>query len=145
MKIGELKPSVGARKARKRVGRGESSGLGKTSGRGHKGQRSRSGKGLKPWFEGGQMPLIRRIPKKGFLPPTREIYEVINIRDLNRFAEGQEITVDILRQSGLIKRNLPVKLLGDGELKFPVSVQVNSASGVAVEKVEKLGGKVQVI
>lgn len=145
MKLGELKPSEGAKKARKRVGRGESSGLGKTSGRGHKGQRARSGKGLKPWFEGGQMPIVRRVPKKGFQPPKRTFYQVINVRDLNRFENGQEITRETLERNNLVSGKLPIKLLGDGELRVALTIQVDKASKTAIEKVEKNGGKVQVM
>ncbi|RKZ30442.1 50S ribosomal protein L15 [bacterium] len=145
MKIGELKPNEGSKKNRKRVGRGESSGHGKTSGRGHKGQLSRSGASRKNWLEGGQMPLVRRIPKKGFNPPNKKEYQIINVRDLNRFEEGNEVTIDLMRERGLVSRKLPVKLLGEGELRISVSVQVNAASRTAIEKVEKIGGKVQVI
>ena len=145
MKIGELKPNKGSKKNRKRVGRGESSGHGKTSGRGHKGQLSRSGASRKNWLEGGQMPLVRRIPKKGFNPPNKKEYQIINVRDLNRFEEGNEVTIDLMRERGLVSRKLPVKLLGEGELRISVSVQVNAASRTAIEKVEKIGGKVQVI
>jgi len=145
MRIGELKPPEGAKKNRKRVGRGESSGKGKTSGRGHKGQKSRSGVDKSPWFEGGQMPLIRRVPKKGFTCPNSRVYQVINVKDLNRFPEGEEITLEVLKNNRLIKGKKPVKLLGNGELRVSVSVSVNAASKSAIDKVEKLGGKVQVI
>ncbi len=145
MKLGKLKPPEGSKKKRKRVGRGESSGTGKTSGRGHKGQMSRSGVTKRSWMEGGQMPLARRLPKKGFNPPQRKIYQVINIQDLNRFEEGQDIDIDAMRENGLISRKLPVKLLANGELRVKVNVKVNAASKTAIEKVEKGGGKVEII
>ncbi|HDR90786.1 MAG TPA: 50S ribosomal protein L15 [candidate division Zixibacteria bacterium] len=145
MKLGNLKPPKGSRKSRKRVGRGESSGVGKTSGKGHKGQMSRSGVTKRSWMEGGQMPLARRLPKKGFSPPVRTIYQVVNIRDLNRFEDGQEIDILSLRENGLISRKLPVKLLSDGELRVKVTIKVNSASKSAIEKVEQQGGKVEII
>lgn len=145
MKLGNLKPPEGSKKKRKRVGRGESSGSGKTSGRGHKGQMSRSGAKKRSWFEGGQMPLARRLPKKGFNPPKRTVYQVINIRDLNRFEEGQDIDFQAMRENGLISRKLPVKLLANGELRVKVNIKVNAASKSAVEKVEQQGGKVEII
>lgn len=145
MKLGNLRPPKGAKKNRKRVGRGESSGTGKTSGKGHKGQMSRSGVTKRSWMEGGQMPLARRLPKKGFNPPVRTIYQVVNIRDLNRFEDGQEVDMLLLRENGLISRKLPVKLLSDGELRVKVTIKVNSASKSAIEKVEQQGGKVEII
>jgi len=145
MKLGELKPPDGAKKKRKRVGRGESSGVGKTSGKGHKGQMSRSGVTKRSWMEGGQMPIARRLPKKGFNPPHRTIYQIIHVRDLNRFEEGQEVNSIMLRDKGLISRNMPIKLLADGELRIPVTIKVNAASETAIQKVEKLGGKVEII
>ena len=145
MKLGELKPPKNAKRPRKRVGRGESSGHGKTSGRGHKGQLARSGSKKRYWFEGGQMPLVRRVPKKRFNPPKRKLFQIVNLSDLNRFEDGQEITLDILRERNLVSKNLPVKLLGKGELRVSVNIQVNAASSAAIEKVEKQGGKVQVI
>ncbi len=145
MKLGNLRPPKGAKKNRKRVGRGESSGTGKTSGKGHKGQMSRSGVTKRSWMEGGQMPLARRLPKKGFNPPVRTVYQVVNIRDLNRFEDGQEVDMLLLRENGLISRKLPVKLLSDGELRVKVTIKVNSASKSAIEKVEQQGGKVEII
>jgi large subunit ribosomal protein L15 len=145
MKLGELRPPKGAKKDRKRVGRGESSGQGKTSGKGHKGQMARSGVSRRSWMEGGQMPLARRLPKKGFNPPQRTIYQVVNIQDLNRFEDGQEVDFAILMENGLISRKLPVKLLANGELRVKVNVIVNAASKTAIEKVEGLGGKVEII
>ncbi|MCK5832259.1 50S ribosomal protein L15 [bacterium] len=142
MRLGELSPAKGAKKNRKRVGRGESSGWGKTSGRGYNGQLSRSGAKHRFWFEGGQMPLVRRIPKKGFTPPHRIIFQIVNVRDLNRFEEGQEVDSDLLRSNGLISGKKPVKLLGDGELRMSLNITVDAATPSAIEKVEKLGGKV---
>jgi len=142
MKIGDIKPPKGAKKNRKRVGRGESSGYGKTSGRGENGQLSRSGAKHRFWFEGGQMPLVRRVPKKGFSPPHRTIFQIVNVRDLNRFDEGQEVDSELLRNEGLISNKKPVKLLGSGELRVSLNITVDAATPSAVEKVEKLGGKV---
>lgn len=143
MRLGEISPAKGAKKDRKRVGRGESSGVGKTSGRGHKGQMSRSGAKHRLWFEGGQMPLVRRVPKKGFKPPYKLIYQIVNVRDLNRFEDGQEIDFAVLKSNGLISGKQPVKLLGDGELRVSLNITVDAATTSAVEKVEKLGGKVK--
>ncbi len=142
MRIGDIKPAKGAKKNRKRVGRGNASGHGKTSGRGENGQLSRSGAKHRIWFEGGQMPLIRRVPKKGFQPPHRLIYQIVNVRDLNRFEDGRDVDFEVLRQEGLISNKKPVKLLGDGELHVSLKITVDAATGSAVEKVEKLGGKV---
>ncbi|HHS49841.1 MAG TPA: 50S ribosomal protein L15 [candidate division Zixibacteria bacterium] len=143
MRLGELSPPKGAKKNRKRVGRGESSGRGKTSGRGHKGQLSRSGAKKRLWFEGGQMPLVRRVPKKGFKPPHRLIYQILNVKDLNRFEDGQEIDLAMLREKGIISGKKPVKLLGDGELRMSLTITIDAATPSAIEKVEKLGGKVK--
>jgi len=147
MKLNELKPARHSTRARKRVGRGESSGWGKTCGRGHKGQKSRSGGSIPPWFEGGQMPLIRRLPKRG---PRRTAhkrieYDVVNIQTLNRFDDGTTITPDILEAAGIVKRNSKIKVLGKGLLEKPLTVQGHRFSKSAVEKIESIGGKTEVI
>ncbi|QGU00797.1 LSU ribosomal protein L15p (L27Ae) [Candidatus Syntrophocurvum alkaliphilum] len=146
MKIHELKSPSGANKRKKRVGRGPSSGHGKTSTRGHNGQNSRSGGGVRPGFEGGQMPLIRRIPKRGFTNKFRKEYDIVNVGDLNRFDDGTEVTIDLLKQSGLVKSvKNGVKILGDGELEKKLTIKVNKISKQAEEKILAKGGKVEVI
>lgn len=130
------------KKARKRVGRGEASGWGKTCGKGHKGQKSRSGASISAGFEGGQMPLQRRLPKKGFNNKFRVAYNVINVKDLARFEPGTEITSELLRDSGLVKRNGPIKLLSQGEVSGAYTVKVDRASKAAKEKVEAASGSV---
>ncbi len=146
MRLHDLAPAPGARKERKRVGRGAGSGLGKTAGRGNKGQKSRSGGGTPPWFEGGQMPLQRRVPKRGFHNIFKKQYSIINLDDLQRFAAGSEIGPDQLMESGLVKKMLAgIKLLGDGELAHPVTIQVHKASASAISKIEAAGGRVELI
>lgn len=145
MKLNELKPPEGARKKVKRVGRGIGSGHGKTACRGSKGQNSRSGKGTKAGFEGGQMPLQRRLPKRGFRSPFKKVYSIIHIRDLNRFPKDSIVDPDLLVQSGLLKREGPVKLLSDGELRHPLTIRVHQVSKAAFKKVEDVSGKVEVI
>jgi len=146
MKIHELSPAEGSRKKRKRVGRGPGSGHGKTACRGQKGQNSRSGGGVRPGFEGGQMPLHRRLPKRGFTNPFKKEYNVINVDDLNRFEADTVLDPAALREAGLIKKMKDgVKLLGNGELARPVVVRINKASKAATEKVEAAGGKVELI
>ncbi|QJA06960.1 50S ribosomal protein L15 [Thermosulfurimonas marina] len=147
MTLSNLKPFAGSKHREKRVGRGPGSGHGKTSCRGQKGQRSRSGGGVPPWFEGGQMPLIRRLPKRGFKNPFRVEYAVVNVRDLaRRFSAGAVIDVEALRQAGLVKgRAVRVKLLGDGEIDFAVTVRVHAASKSAREKIERAGGSVEIV
>ncbi len=145
--LANLKPFAGSKHREKRVGRGPGSGHGKTSCRGQKGQRARSGGGVPPWFEGGQMPLIRRLPKRGFKNPFRVEYEVVNIKDLaKRFSEGAVVDVEALKAAGLVKgREVRVKLLGDGEIEFALTVRVHAVSKSAREKIEKAGGKVEII
>jgi len=145
--LSNLKPFPGSKHREKRVGRGPGSGHGKTACRGQKGQRSRSGGGVPPWFEGGQMPLIRRLPKRGFKNPFRVEYEVVNIRDLaKRFSEGAVVDVKALKAAGLVKgRQVRVKLLGDGEIDFALTVKVHAASRSAREKIEKAGGRVELL
>lgn len=129
-----------------RVGRGESSGKGKTSGRGHKGAKSRSGFARKFRHEGGQTPLLRRVPKVGFKNPLRKIYAVINVEDLNVFDDGAEITPDVLKEKGIIKRSFDgIKVLGDGELKKKVTVKAHKFSKSAVEKITAAQGKAETL
>lgn len=135
----------GANRDRKRVGRGPGSGRGKTSGRGHKGQKARSGGNLKPWFEGGQMPLQRRVPKRGFRPWRPVEYQIVNVRDLQR-VEGKEVTPETLKSAGLIgSLRRPVKILGDGEVESAFTVSAHAFSATAREKIEKAGGTVSEI
>jgi len=146
MKLNELKPAKGATKKRKRVGMGTGSGHGKTATRGHKGQGSRSGGGVPPWFEGGQMPLQRRIPKRGFVNFTRKFYQVVNVGDLDQFEAGATIGFAELRQAGLVKKtSVPVKLLGNGEIDRALTIKVNASSKSAIEKMDKIGGKVEIL
>ena len=147
MKLHTLKPNEGATKTRKRVGRGTSSGLGKTSGRGHKGQNARSGGGVKPGFEGGQLELFRRLPKRGFSNAKFKIrYAIINLSDLNKFEDGAIVTQEILKDMGLIKNQLDgIKVLGNGVLEKKLTVKAHKFSSVAKEQIEKIGGKVEVI
>jgi len=146
MKLNELRPAKGATHARKRVGRGEGSGSGGTSGRGHKGHKARSGGGSHIWSEGGQMPLQRRVPKGGFKNVNRVDYQVVNVADLNRFEAGTEVTLALLKERNLAKRlSLPVKLLGNGALDRPVRVRVHAASASARQKVEAAGGTVELL
>jgi large subunit ribosomal protein L15 len=146
MRINQLSPAEGGRRKARRAGRGPGSGLGKTAGRGAKGQKSRSGSKIQPWFEGGQMPLQRRIPKRGFKNPFTKRYAVVNIRQLDAYFEsGQTVDEAALIESGLVKKLWDgVKLLGDGELTKKLTVQVSKASKAAVAKVEAAGGKVEV-
>ena len=132
------------KKKRKRVGRGEASGLGKTAGKGHKGQRSRSGAKIDPGFEGGQMPLQRRLPKKGFSnAPFKVRYNVVNVKDLSRFEAGSVITADILREHGIVKRRGPIKLLSEGELAVAYTIRLDRVSASARSKIEAAGGTVE--
>ena len=146
MKLSELRPAKGATSAKKRVGRGQGSGLGQTSGRGHKGLRARSGGGTKPGYEGGQMPLQRRLPKRGFTNPFRKEYVIVHVKDLNRFDAGAVVDVDALRAAGLVNKVLDgVKLLADGEVNRPLTVKVDKASRAAADKVTAAGGTLEVI
>jgi large subunit ribosomal protein L15 len=144
LKIGNLHPPKGSVKNKTRRGRGEASGKGKTSGRGHKGALARSGTRRVTYFEGGQMPLSRQLPKRGFHNPFRVEYAVINISDLNRFQEEKEITVELLYKNGLVSKGMLVKLLGNGEIRFPVVVKVDAASQTAISKITEAGGNVEV-
>lgn len=147
MKLNELKPSPGSKHRRKRVGRGPGSGHGKTSCRGHKGSGSRSGSKMHSGFEGGQMPLIRRIPKRGFASLNRKEYALINIEYLNRFKEGDKITPDSLKEIGMVKKSEKlVKVLGRGELTVKkLQITAHAFSQNAVSKIEASGGKAEVV
>jgi len=141
----ELKPPKGARKNRKRVGRGIGSGHGKTACRGSKGQRSRSGGKKQAGFEGGQMPLQRRLPKRGFRSPFKKEFSIVHIKDLNRFPKDSVVEPELLYQSGILKKVDLVKLLSDGELQHPLTIRVHRASKAALKKVEAASGRVEVI
>ena len=144
MKLNELKPAEGSTKSRKRVGRGPGSGKGKTSGRGHKGQKSRSGSKTTKGFEGGQMPLQRRIPKVGFTNIFNKKYALVNVGDLNRFEGVEVIDETFLLDSGIINKLYDgVKVLGDGEINKPLILKVQKASKTASAKIEAAGGKVE--
>ncbi len=144
LNLSNLSPQPGSRKNRKRVGRGPGSGHGKTAGRGHKGYKSRSGSSVPPGFEGGQMPLHRRLPKRGFTNIFRKEYAIVNVGDLNRFEAGSTVDRDALVASGLVKKNAAaVKLLANGELDRALTVKVDKVSGSARSKVESAGGKVE--
>jgi large subunit ribosomal protein L15 len=146
MELNTIKPPSGSQKGPKRVGRGRSSGHGKTSCKGHKGQKARSGSGSSRGSEGGQMPLQRRVPKRGFTNIFRKEYEVVNIEKLNAFESGTDITPELLSEKGIVRLNLAgVKILGDGELKASLTVRANRFSKTAREKIEAAGGKVEVI
>jgi len=144
MKLHELMPPKGARKKRKRVGRGEGSGSGKTAGRGTKGQNSRSGSGVPLGFEGGQMPLQRRIPKRGFTNIFKKQHEIINIRDLSHFKSGEVVDRTTLLKAGLVKKDKAVKILGAGDISYPLDIKVNKVSQAARDKIESAGGKVEI-
>ena len=146
MDLSDLKPPKGARHAKKRVGRGQGSGNGKTAGRGHKGQKSRSGYKFKRGFEGGQMPLHRRVPKRGFHNPFRVEYEVINLDTLEqRFDAGTVVTREMLIDARLVTGNAPIKVLGRGEVSKALTVHANKFSGKAAEKIAAAGGKVEAL
>lgn len=145
MKLSELKPPKGSRRRRFRVGRGMGSKLGKTAGRGNKGQKSRKGYSRRPGFEGGQMPLHRRLPKRGFHNPFRATFEVVNVEQLNVFASGEAVTPDVLRARGLVRAAGPVKVLGDGQLKVALTVSAHAFSKSAAEKISAVGGRTEVV
>lgn len=146
MKIHDLSPIEGSRKKRKRVGRGPGSGHGKTSCRGHKGQNARSGGGVRPGFEGGQMPLQRRLPKRGFTNIFKKEYALINLKDLERFEPNAALEVEDLIKAGLVNRVKDgVKLLGNGGISQPLTLKVHKASKTAIEKVEAAGGKIELL
>ncbi len=146
MNLHTLKATPGARKPRRRVGRGRASGWGKTSTRGHKGQMARKGHKVKPTFEGGQMPLVRRLPKRGFKNVNRESYAPVNLAALERFAADSEVTVEVLRAQGLVRgKAAPVKVLGTGEISRKLTVKAHAFSATAKTKIEAAGGTCEVI
>ena len=146
MKIHELTPAADSNKAVKRVGRGHGSGNGKTAGKGHKGQNARSGGGVRIGFEGGQMPLARRIPKRGFNNIFATKYSIINVSDLNKFTDGTVVDTELLVAAGLVKKiNDGVKVLGNGELSAKLTVKAAKFTQSAIEKIEKAGGKAEVM
>jgi large subunit ribosomal protein L15 len=144
--LGNLKPSSGSVKRRKRIGRGPGSGHGKTSTRGHKGQKARSGAKRRPWFEGGQMPIQRRVPKRGFTNIFRKEYQIVNLASLSRCGDQEVISPSVMKNFGLLKKlGVPVKILGEGELSGSITVQANAFSKKAKERIEALGGKAEII
>ena len=145
MKLSELRAVPGSRKNRKRIGRGVGSGTGKTSGRGQKGQKSRSGGSPHPWFEGGQMPLYRRLPKRGFTNIFRKEYEIVNVAQLADLGMKNPITPEVMKEKRMIRKVDSVKNLGNGELSEAVTVHAQKFSRSAVDKIEKAGGKVVTI
>ena len=147
MKLHELERNIGATHEKKRVGRGPGSGLGKTSGRGQKGQKARSGGSINPVFEGGQLPLYRRIPKRGFSNAKFKIrYAVINLKDLNGFEDGAVVTPALLKDAGIIKNQLDgIKVLGTGKLEKKITIQASKFSTSAMEKIKEAGSKAEVI
>ena len=146
MKLHELTPAAGSAKGAWRKGRGPGSGNGKTGGRGHKGQNARSGGGVRPGFEGGQMPLYRRLPKRGFKNIFAKQYVSINVEELNKLEDGTEVTAEVLKEAGIISKTLDgVKILGRGEVTKKLTVKVAKYSASAKEKIEKAGGKAEVM
>lgn len=147
MKLHELEKNIGATHARKRVGRGPGSGLGKTCGRGQKGQKARSGGSINPVFEGGQLPLYRRLPKRGFTNALfKTTYATINVEDLNVFEDGTVVTPALLKDKGIIKKQLDgLKVLGNGKLEHKLTIQANKFSTSALEKIKESGSKAEVI
>jgi large subunit ribosomal protein L15 len=146
MKLNELSPPKGSKTSRKRLGRGPGSGTGKTSGKGHKGHNARSGGGVRPGFEGGQMPIQRRLPKVGFANIFKKKIAIVNIRDLSKFESGSVVDEAALIRSGIIKgKRDGIKLLSQGDIAVPLTLKVNGASRTAKEKIEKAGGKVEVM
>ncbi len=147
MKIHELTPAADSNRPVKRVGRGHGSGNGKTAGKGHKGQNARSGGGVRIGFEGGQMPLARRIPKRGFHNHFATRFATVNVGDLNQFVEGTVVNEELLKAAGLVKKmeNGGIKILGDGELTVKLTVQAAKFTAQAAEKIEKAGGKAEVM
>ena len=146
MKLHELSPAAGSKKDVKRIGRGAASGQGKTAGKGHKGQKARAGRGMQVGFEGGQMPLQRRLPKRGFNNIFAKEIATVNVSALNAFEDGATVTIEALVNAGLVKKALDgVKVLGNGELSKKLTVQVNAYSDAAKQKIEAAGGKAEVV
>ncbi|WNC15096.1 50S ribosomal protein L15 [Brevibacillus brevis] len=146
MKLHELQPAEGSRHTRKRIGRGIGSGTGKTAGKGHKGQNARSGGGVRPGFEGGQNPLYRRLPKRGFNNISRKEYAIVSLDALNRFEEGTVVTPELLKETGVVSALRDgVKVLANGELTVKLTVKAHKFSGAAAEKIAQVGGTTEVI
>ena len=146
MKLHELKPAEGSTKSKKRIGRGTASGQGKSAGKGQKGQNSRSGGGVRLGFEGGQMPLYRRLPKIGFTNIFRKEFAIVNLSDLERFEDGTVVNPDVLKEAGLVKAMLSgVKILGNGDFTKNLTIQAHKFSKTAADKIAAAGGKVEVI
>lgn len=147
MKLHELEKNIGAKHSKKRLGRGSGSGLGKTSGRGQKGQKARSGGSINPVFEGGQLPLYRRLPKRGFSNyPFKKEYAVISLSDLNVFEDGTVVTPALLKEKGIVKKQLSgIKVLGEGQLDKKITVQAHKFSKSALDKINESGSKAEVI
>lgn len=147
MDLSNLRPAIGSTKNRKRIGRGPGSGNGKTAGKGHKGQNARSGGGVKPGFEGGQMPLQRRLPKRGFKSLNKKVYALVNLRDLQDiFEAGSVVDIEALGQNGLVSQIYDgIKILGDGDLDKALTVKAHKFSQSAIAKIEAAGGKAEVI
>ena len=145
MKMHELAPAIGSTKESKRIGRGHGSGNGKTAGKGHKGQHARAGHGMRPGFEGGQMPLQRRVPKRGFNNIFATEWAAINVSALEVFEDGTVVDAALLAEKGIVKKNLPVKVLGNGKLTKKLEVKLNAYSASAAEKINAAGGKAEVI
>ncbi len=146
MKLHELKPSEGSRSSRKRIGRGIGSGTGKTSGKGHKGQNARSGGGVRPGFEGGQNPLFRRLPKRGFTNINRKEFAIVNLDTLNRFEDGTEVTPALLIETGVVSSEKSgIKILGNGTLNKKLTVRAHKFSASAKEAIENAGGSTEVV
>ena len=146
LELHNLRPSKGANKKRKRVGRGPGSGTGKTAGKGHNGQKSRSGYRLRPGFEGGQMPLYRRLPKRGFHNIFSKKYAIVNVQDLNQFEAGATITPELLKKQGVVKKlDDGLRVLGDGALEKKITVHAHHFSEAARRKIEEVGGSVEIL
>ncbi|GAA0323483.1 50S ribosomal protein L15 [Bacillus carboniphilus] len=146
MKLHELKPAPGSRKERNRVGRGIGSGNGKTAGKGHKGQKARSGGGVRLGFEGGQTPLFQRLPKRGFTNINRKEYAIVNLDALNRFEDGTEVTPELLIETGVVKaEKAGIKILGNGNVEKKLTVKAHKFSSAAKEAIEAAGGQTEVI
>ena len=146
MDLGNLQYATGSRRPKKRIGRGQGSGIGGTAGRGDKGQRSRSGSKIRPWFEGGQMPLQRRLPKRGFTNIFKKEFQLVNISDLKRAGRTSKINPEVLHKKGIIaKKNVPVKILGVGEVKSALEISAHAFSKTAKEKIESAGGRVTIL
>ncbi|MEQ1833247.1 MAG: 50S ribosomal protein L15 [Candidatus Eisenbacteria bacterium] len=143
MRLGTIRPAAGATKDTKRLGKGAASGQGGTAGKGHKGKKARSGGGIPVWFEGGQMPIQRRLPKRGFINPTRVEYQVVNVGRLATATAGTTVDAAWLRAQRLVRRSGPIKLLAGGELKVALTIKVDAASDAARKAVETAGGKVE--